>query len=142
MKWLLFVLAVGCSALRSSDPRFEPALQAVWQAFGQSSEAPEVEAVEGPALDCKSSRDQLGFTVPAPQGGTVCAAGAHYPGTRIIRLAWSGPGELADTALAHEAAHQLEQDLGLPDDYGHSSAPFQPGGAVESANAMLRKMGL
>jgi len=128
----------ACQAPRSSDPRFETALQKVWAFYGATTEAPEVEAVTGTSLDCGQGN---AFLVPGPNNTQVCAAGAHYPGTRLIRIALPKPTKASATALAHELAHQLQEDQGLPDDYQHVSQAFQPGGIVGAANAMLQADG-
>lgn len=132
------LVAVGCSSVvpfvRTPRPCQGDAMDLVWRGvYGRKDRAPDVWWVPVQMQTCgRVFNGGRGFV--APNG--VCSAG--YSWHDGMDLVWLGDWE--HTALAHEAAHVAQARDGLPPDFNHVTAPFQPGGAMDVANARLEAL--
>ena len=149
---ILFALVVaGCSSY-PTIPRQAEATALVWAFYGNSKEvaAPAIEWIDGARLNCGDSIDGTyrGFyrrLVPieivlgiAPQ----CVVGAFWEEAYMAQVAHVVDFKYAASAFAHELAHaHLFRRTG-DGDGAHAGPMFQPGGAVEQADAALVQAGI
>lgn len=133
-------------------PGLAEAQRLVWNvSFGRSDEPPVVLLVEGDELSCTSDvNGEPGFQCP-PAGCRQGCTGSPYR----VHVAFGAPW--SSTTLAHEDQHAREirdalatllsspmtfEGYAALADRNHSGPQWQPGGAVDKANQLLRENGL
>jgi hypothetical protein len=133
---------VGCNApMMPGTPQFidqqDTAVQIIWQeAYGRSDGPPEIRWVsedEQNCVDPTSGNGGFRTLVGCVEGFTL-----SY---KTVSVSWHDGDSFSVTALAHELVHAA-QARRLVFDYNHHTAEFQPGGAVDQANARLSDAGL
>lgn len=112
----------------------EKAAWIVWTSYGRSDAPPTVRWLEGPALNCAIG-DSAGFQTPVG-----CRQGFTWTPFNVS-VAWRPGDEFSTTALAHEYMHAAQLRQGIVDPE-HLRPEWQPGGAVDQANATLQAEGL
>lgn len=153
----LLVFFGSCSALRavpghvSSDPGLAGDAKTVWRdAYGRSDSVPAVFVVDGADLNCSSDvNGEPGFdcpTVGCRQGCTGSPFAVH-----LVDALPRSQG-----VLAHELWHVVEIRIAVATlltspatfegyaglaDRNHKGPAWQPGGAVDKANALLASRG-
>lgn len=133
----LFLALLASCAAQVPYARAPVACQAqavglVWQAqYGRTDVPPDIYWVPRSAQNCGKPMHSGARGFLTPDG--ACAGGYSWrDGVNLVDY----DGTWEHTALAHEEAHVVLIRNGAPDP-DHHSPMFQPGGAVELANAAL-----
>ena len=141
-KHALVLLFAGCNApVMPGSPGFidqqDVALQIIWQeAYGRTDPPPQIRWVSEEEQNCTdptSGRRGIKTVVGCVEGLTLSP--------NAVSVSWHDGDSFSVTALAHELVHAA-QARRLVFDYNHHTAEFQPGGAVDQANARLSDAGL
>jgi hypothetical protein len=137
---LAFAIVCGCAFLPGKVvalDRQEQAIYLIWHdTYGRSDMPPHIRWVMPDAQTCTDDTSgRGGFETPVG-----CREGLTLSPLEVS-VAWHDGDTFDVTALAHELAHAAEARSGIIDP-SHKTAPFQPGGAVEVANARLVEAGL
>jgi hypothetical protein len=116
----------------------DEAVQIIWQqCYGRADSPPEIRWVSANQQNCVDEHSgRRGFKIPF----TGCVEGFTIS-ARSVSVSWHDSDVFSVTALAHEFVHAA-QARRLVFDPDHHTAEFQPGGAVDRANAMLSDSGL
>ncbi len=138
----LGLLAAGCTGpLMPGTPIFmddqESAVRIIWNdVYGRTDAPPEIRWVQPEQQNCVdpySGRNGFKSVVGCVEGLTMSP--------RSVSVSWNEGDTFSVTALAHEMVHAA-QARRLVFDSKHHTAEFQPGGAVDQANAALADQGL
>lgn len=136
MRLAVALLLAGCASTvrytRDPLPCQAQAMDLVWRrSYGRTDRAPDVWWVSKAAQNCGKVRPDgtRGFLTSTG----ACAGGISWRDG--MDLVWYGAWER--TALAHEAVHVVDARDGRPPDTAHVGPAFQPGGAMDQANAAL-----
>lgn len=136
---LALLLLAGCASQvpysRAPLACQDQAVDLVWrQQYGRADRAPDIWWVPREAQNCGRPMPDgsRGFRDSA---GVCVAESAWHDG---ISAAWLV--SWAKSGVAHGFIHVAQARDGLPPDTDHRSPPFQPGGAMDKANAALAAM--
>jgi len=141
-RYLLALLLAGCSApVIPGSPDFieeqDVALQIIWQgAYRRTDPPPQIRWVSESQQNCtdpRSGKRGIRTLIGCVEGLTLSP--------KAVSVSWHDGDRFSGTALAHELVHAA-QARRLVYDFNHHTAEFQPGGAVDQANAMLFNAGL
>jgi hypothetical protein len=116
-------------------PQLRSASGFLWHdVYGRTDRMPQVRIVQGEALRCRQDNGDPGFNTPIG-----CRGGYSFV-PDVVSVAWVPGWRWSQTALAHEFQHQVHARQ-LIFDPDHRRPEWQPGGAVDQANARLRERG-